>query len=211
MAKDLKSEYRIHLRVFVVVHVAIAWSMVTLGALDLTGANSLMEKLLAKGGVAAGLLPIVTLVLNGWVKSSYKEVLVFWRTREALPGHRAFTELAPGDSRIDLQRLEASHGVLPTEPEEQNRLWYRLHRKHEERPELRGAHRDYLLARDLTAMGFFLIFAGVAVVAWAGLWSRGGAYYFVALVVEYLVLATAGRHYGERLVCNVLAVEGAGP
>jgi hypothetical protein len=51
------------------------------------------------------LIPVIVLLLSSLIPSSAKAVLVFWRLRHALPGHRAFTDKTLSDPRIDRERL----------------------------------------------------------------------------------------------------------
>lgn len=56
---------------------------------------------------AANVLPlrlaiIVATAINGLLSPDAKAKLVFLRWHHALPGHRAFSELAPKDPRIDM-------------------------------------------------------------------------------------------------------------
>jgi hypothetical protein len=58
-----------------------------------------------------GLAIVVTTVLNGVLKSSVKDRLVFLRWKDALPGHRAFSEYGPADPRIDMAALKKLNAV----------------------------------------------------------------------------------------------------
>src|SRR5206468_1272128 len=89
---------------------------------------------------AVGIAPLVVAVLNGLLPVRFKETIVFWRISHPLPGTRAFTTLAPHDSRIDLGRLRTRHGALPEEPTAQNQLWYRIYKTQDSRPTVSGAH-----------------------------------------------------------------------
>ena len=70
------------------------------------------------------------------------------------------------DPRIDPARLAEKRGVLPDDPQEQNRLWYRIYKQHGEEPGVIDAHQGFLLARDLTALSvvFLIVFGPLALV-----------------------------------------------
>jgi hypothetical protein len=86
--------------------------------------------------VAADLLPIgfamiVTSVANGLLSANMKARLVFLRWKYALPGHRAFSQHALADPRIDTARLKKSLGSnIPEDPGAENRVWYRIFKEH---------------------------------------------------------------------------------
>lgn len=73
---------------------------------------------------AANLLPVglaivVTTVANGLLSSPMKDRLVFLRWNQALPGHRAFSEHAKADPRIDFARLQRACGNKRSQGSEQ--------------------------------------------------------------------------------------------
>jgi hypothetical protein len=166
---------------------------------------------LASGARVAGvsIAPVIVLLLTSLLSSEIKAVLVFWRVRNVLPGHRAFSLYAVKDPRVDVERLRAAVGEFPRAPRDQNALWYRLFKKVEADPAVAQAHRHFLLFRDLAALSFLL-----AVVAPPGLYfvGAGPASVWFALglfAVQYLATAIAARHNGVGLVGNVLALHGA--
>src|SRR5215469_13702780 len=73
-----------------------------------------------KNGLVLTMMPVLVLVLSGIFSSGLKANVVFWRLKNALPGHRAFTRLAPKDPRIDMKQLREKLGDLPRAAKEQN-------------------------------------------------------------------------------------------
>jgi hypothetical protein len=155
------------------------------------------------------LAPVVVLLLTSLLPADLKAVLVFWRIRNALPGHRAFSVYAPKDPRVDVDRLRAVVGAFPASPREQNALWYRLFKKVDGDPAVAQAHRHFLLFRDLASLSLLL-----GIIAAGVLYALGGgaASIWLALAlfgVQYVATAIAARLHGVALVCNVLALHGA--
>lgn len=187
---------------FVAAHGAIFYALTT-GAenpLSFTG-NALQS---AAWATASGILAII---LNGILSSNAKAILVFWRVRNPLPGCRAFTHILVSDPRIDPTVLRGRLGELPTDPDAQNRLWYRIYKKHEGESVVSDAHRHYLLTRDLASMGaVFLGTLGPLSVFLVGIDHRMMIYLGV-LGVLYVSSALAARTYGKSFVANVLAAE----
>lgn len=202
----LKSENQIWLFGFLVVNLA-AFAVVTYIGLDgVSGAiqwvQSNWESL-----SAVGLGVVVTTVVSNLISPQLKAVLVFWRWPNPLPGHRAFSRYLGKDPRIDPHRLQDKVGDFPSDPSEQNRLWYRIYRAHESEPSVMGAHKDFLLTRDITWLSFamFVLFGLGSV--FIGETTLQTVWYPAILVSQYVVAAIAARRSGVRFVLNVLAVE----
>lgn len=150
--------------------------------------------------------PIAAIVLNGLLSNKFKEILVFWKLKNRLPGCKAFTELVLTDQRIDIGALKRKIGDLPKDPTEQNRKWYNLYRSISDNDVVFGSHRDFLFTRDLCAISFvFILFLLPAVyIFWSNAYMK--SCYAILLISQYFVTAIAARNYGNRLVCNVLAI-----
>ncbi|MBU0607832.1 MAG: hypothetical protein KKI08_08080 [Armatimonadetes bacterium] len=161
-----------------------------------------LEKCVKTGTGALG-LQLFALLLSYVVPVGIKNVLVFWRVRHALPGCRAFSVYACRDPRVDLQAIERTLS-LPTDPDDQNRIWYGLFKKVENETVVLQAHGRYLLFRDLTAIAALLVplLAVPTFVLSTGIvpWVYAGL-----LVGGFLALSLAGRNAGQRFVCDVLA------
>lgn len=183
----------------------------TLAAFAFPSALDQAASWLASGSRIAGasIAPVIVLLLTSLLPSDFKAVLVYWRVREVLPGHRAFSVHAAQDPRVDLERLRAAVGVFPKSPRDQNTLWYRLFKKVEGDPAVAQAHRHFLLFRDLAALSLLLGIAAPIMLYFLG---AGLGAIWVALglfTIQYLATAVAARLHGVGLVRNVLALHGA--
>src|ERR1700720_3355019 len=74
--------------------------IVTSGTID----GLSIEKIMTRG-VAAAAAPVIVLLLSSLLSADAKAMLVFWRFRNVLLGHRAFSVYAHRDSRINLEGL----------------------------------------------------------------------------------------------------------
>lgn len=168
-------------------------------------ANDWLEKLLSATFFAA-IAYVATIILSGLLPSKAKYILVFWRLKYVLPGHRAFSELMDKDPRIDTNLLIERYGQLPQDPKIQNKLWYRIYKEYEMNKTVLEAQKSFLLMREMTAITAILI----PVFTIIGLWISPDwsifTFYLLTLLILASVTATAGRNYGERLVLNVMAV-----
>ncbi|QCP55077.1 hypothetical protein FAZ95_38725 [Trinickia violacea] len=151
-------------------------------------------------------LPIVVLLLSGLVPHTVKAMLVFWKVRNVLPGHEAFTRYGPADPRVDMVGLRKNVGVFPVDPAEQNAFWYRLYRRVESEVPVADAHKMYLLWRDAAALSLPLILVVPLLLRWDGATAKAAWIACAIFAAQYFLTAIAARHCGVRFVCNVLAV-----
>jgi hypothetical protein len=151
-------------------------------------------------------LPIAVLLLSGLVPHNVKAMLVYWKLKNVLPGHEAFTRYGPADPRVDMAALRKNVGALPTEPAEQNAFWYKLYRRVESEIPVAGAHKMYLLWRDAAALSLPLVIALPLLLRWNGAGTNAAWIACAIFAGQYLLTAIAARHSGTRFVCNVLAI-----
>jgi hypothetical protein len=202
--KPLKVQNRWQIWLFVILNSAFLYGVVQANTIQIDGVRSIFTDTskLVPFGLAIG----IATVLNGVLSANAKARLVFLRWRNALPGHRAFSQYAGSDPRIDIHALErVLRAPLPKEPAEQNWVWYRLYKTIENDPLILEAHKEFLLTRDFTGLAaLFVIFFGSA--GFYSIPSIGIAViYFLLLIVQFFVVRLAAVHYGIRFVTNVLA------
>lgn len=204
MAKTLKDQNRLGLTLVVLANVVALYGLVAAAPLanaDWIKAGEALARI-----VPAGLGAILIGVLNAQLDATMKARIVFLRWNDPLAGCRAFTKLAPKDSRIDMDGLKKRLGELPTEPAAQNSTWYRLYREVADKPAILHANKEYLFTRDyhVLAIGMLVAFSLVAIWALPDLTTR--LLYIGAMVLQVLITGQAARNHGDRLVCNVLAL-----
>ncbi len=205
----IKSRYRWYLRTFVVLITLFISAVFSDGdVLRAVLAGQWMDLVDFKHMLSLG-LPLATLVLDGIATPHFKAVLVYWKWRNPLPGHEAFTVHGKDDRRVDMNALEAEHGPLPTHSAEQNLLWYKLSRVTADRASVDEAHYAWLLMRDLTnlSVGLVSVSVGLAaafrVVGWDLLILVSGQ------GLLYVLLRQVAANKGIRYVTTVLAEAGA--
>ncbi len=149
-------------------------------------------------------------IINAQISAETKSRIVFMRWRNPLPGCEAFTRLASADPRIDLSSIQSAYGPLPTDPLQQNALWYKMYKSVETDPSVIQVHRDYLLTRDYTGLSLMMaIVLGAA--GFIQIPSAGTAVlYFALLLVQFILSSRSARNHGRRFVTTVLALKGAG-
>lgn len=205
MGKTLKSEYFRGYYLFIGFH--LLFFIIIIFNLDReTSIEAILEGNYHNPLIAFS-LPIIAFLINGILPPNLKETIVFWKIKNPLPGCRAFSKLAPQDSRIDLEVIKGNCGEIPSDPAKQNSYWYKIYKRHQDDASVRDAHRNYLFARDLTC------FCSLYVLIWfvaLFILPIGLGFLIITLVIaEFLILMVAARNYANRFVCNVLAEESA--
>lgn len=207
--KTLKQENLRYVQTYTIFLIVISWFFVQrLSVRDIfhlaNTVNDWIEKLLSATLLAA-IAYIVTVILSGFLSSKIKYILVFWRLKHTLPGHRSFSQLMAQDTRIDAAVIAGKYGELPQEPEMQNRLWYRIYKQYELDKTVLEAQKNFLLMREITAITVIFIPVFTATGLFILSDFRSFFFYLLFLLVIAAVTATAGRNYGEQLVLNVMA------
>lgn len=204
MAKSLKEQNRWQIWLIVAANSLFLYGVVQANAIEVLGLSAIFKNV--GNLLPVGIALIAATVLNGLLSANTKATLVFLRWQNALPGHRAFSQYAKSDPRIDLDALGQLHGSpLPNDPVEQNRVWFRMYKTVENTPAVLQVHRDFLLLRDYTGLAvLFVVFFG-AVGVYAIETSKTAGLYLVLLVIQYLFVRQAASNYGIRMVTTVLS------
>lgn len=150
-------------------------------------------------------LPVAVVLLASLLPNSVKASLVYWKIKEALPGHQAFSKYGPADSRVDMAALRKNIGIFPVGPREQNALWYKLYRKVGSEIGVMDSHKSFLLFRDMAAISALLAFIVPAAFLLADVHPVVAAWSFTLLLAQYLMAAISARNCGIRFVGTVLA------
>jgi hypothetical protein len=210
---SLKREYRSRLIAVFIANLALFSAAAAYGVIQLDGISAVANKWqevtknLGSAAAAALIALAITTVLNGLLSSDMKARMVFWRWSHPLPGSRAFSHYLPKDPRIDFDALAKNLEELPTQPADQNRLWYRrIYQAVQNDPIVLEVHKDFLFCRDYAALSLlFLIFLGAA-----GVYTIPSTYtaltYLLFLAIQFVVTTLAARNYGVRMVTTSAAV-----
>lgn len=158
-----------------------------------------------------GLALALTSIVNAQLTHLHKARIVFWRWDHPLPGSRVFSELAQDDYRIDLAEMKKRWSPLPTDPREQNSLWYRLYQSQQASPAIGHLDRNWLFARDYACVVALLIpiLSLAAAIQFSSL--RSYLTLLAALVMQFLLARQAAKNYADRFVTTVVAQALANP
>lgn len=201
----IKSENRKWLIGYLILHIVVFALFGSLINFDLIDADQLVSKLRNPQGFIPLTAAILIIVLEGLFKNSVKEFLVFWRLKNRLPGHRAFTKIGPNDSRINMERVKALFpDGLPVDPKKQNSKWFQLYREYQDELQVFYSHKAFLLTRDLASLTVIFIPLSIFGHFLLGSTAQMVVYHLSILVILFAGISLSARHYGERFVANVL-------
>lgn len=151
--------------------------------------------------------PILASFLNNLIPSEIKSTLVFWRLKHVLPSHRAFSKVLIRDTRIDSEDLKLKIGETPQSPENQNKVWFKVYKKHENNNIVSSSHRAFLLYRDFTGITCIFLIALIPLYFLFNLSNKQFVVIAIAYLTQYILVVIAARNSGYRFVGNVLRVE----
>jgi hypothetical protein len=210
MSTSLVEQNRPTLNAFVIANVVLLY-LVIVGFSPDTTLPAVIEAFF-KSAAAMTLVGILTVLLGGLLSPLAKAQIVFLRWEEPLPGSRAFTAEILNDPRINRDVLEKKLGKFPTVAQKQNEEWYRLYKKHEDKPSVTQAQMSYLLTAEMVIIGLIaLVIFGISTYFKPGIIEVPYYNYVLALLIVQLLLTwKAARTYGVSFVRNVLAEESAG-
>ncbi|MEW6662858.1 MAG: hypothetical protein ACOY9Y_00495 [Bacillota bacterium] len=166
----------------------------------------LMNELRDKKAFMVIIAPLLSFVLSSIINAEAKAVLVFWKIKNPLPGTRAFTEICNKDTRIDIKILKEKIGHIPTDPKQQNYVWYnKIYKKVQENTPVLLAHKNFLLARDLASISFLFFLITPWIIYFVSKDIRYTLLYVLITFLQYIVLSIVAQNHGKRFVGNAIA------
>jgi hypothetical protein len=164
-------------------------------------------------GLVNGILPASGLValchlLQDVLPVSWKEFLVFGRTKERLPGHRAYSQVCSNDSRIPQTFLAAAVKSHSSSEAQQTR-WYAAYLTHQHSEQVSHANLRYIAWLDATSILLMLALGTPVFGAWGIIGWPECLWVGVSCLALFFLVGTAARNSACALVCNVVALEAA--
>jgi hypothetical protein len=202
---SLKTKNAAYLWTFIGANFAVFFAVIIGAKIDYASVDHFWHRISAKDGFVAVCMPLFAVVLNGVLGDLAKARLVFWRWKNPLPGCRVFSILMHTDPRIDVASLKAKHGSFPRSAKEQNVLWFQMYKKHADSITISEGHRLYLLTRDMASGSAIFAVAFSFCAMFSSVGKEIIFLYSVALLLQFVTIATSARNYGNRFVLNVMA------
>ena len=153
-----------------------------------------------------------SVIISNILPNKWKYVIVFFRFRNSLPGHRC-KKLCESDPRLTMNDLKKRWSELFSKNMDeslQNSYWYQnIYLPVKNEPEIQQAHRIFLLFRD-AASGLFIL------LVFSVIWKIISLMYsvpslnlivFIVLILMILILCLVGKQSGERMVVNAVAIQ----
>ena len=153
---------------------------------------------------------VISVWLTYLIPADLKHMLVFFRTKNVLPGHR-FIRLSEKDARIDNEQLNTEIkdiAEMRGSPAQQNQYWYRtIYRPLGDEPEVASIHKSFLLYRDAASVALIcLMFFGIGQVAIPELSAIIGLKGLGIIATFMAFLLLAANTAGNRFVTTSVAV-----
>ena len=151
---------------------------------------------------------LAAMLIQDLVPKQLKEVLVFWRRHERLPGHRAFSEIAFSSPNIDTDSIVDIELLRSLDAEKQQWEFYKHYSAVRENPAVSHLSQRYIAWRDTAALLFLLCCVSIPLIATideskalsAGLILSGISAFF------FLLTVLAARNSAYSLVIQVLSL-----
>jgi len=202
-SKPLKETNKVLIGIILIANVVLYYLAVKTDAL--LSADWPMVYKNVMDAIPAGGVAIFSGILNAQLSPAMKARIAFLRWNNPLPGSFAFTKYAHEDPRVDVAALEKKYGPLPTDPKDQNRLWYKLYKTVEDEAAVLQVHREYLFTRDYNGLSLLMLI-GLGAAGFYQIPSlKTAGIYFLALLFQFFLTGQAARHHGKRFVTSVLA------
>lgn len=205
---EIKPQNFPKLTLFFVLNVSVFFILASDKSFNASMWKFIKDIALTENGAIFLIASLAIIVLDGVVPNGLKDFFVFWRRPHPLPGHRAFTVIAKkSPDTIDLKVLRKYANPLPKVPAKQNKLWMDIYEKYQDHPSVTQVHRAYLLTREMTSLCvlFALLFPTVLYLIQVDKPDHVFALkYFAVLFVQFILIATSSRSYGNGLVHVVL-------
>ena len=204
MGISMKANNIVPLSVLMVLQFAVV-SLVNQSAFDISYVEMLKDTSGAMLAIGA---------VSGWLSHlmppDLKNVLVFWRWNNVLPGHR-FIQLSERDRRIDTALLKArvsEFELLKQNNSEQNSYWYKeFYRPSNKQDEVASTHRAYLLYRDAAAVSCVSAFALLVAKQFLGEYFSEVSYQSLwVFALAIIGFSIAAKNAGNRLVTTAVAI-----
>ena len=166
---------------------------------------------LAEQATVMAIITCFGAIFSDFLPNHLKHTLVYFRLHNVLSGHRC-RKLCEKDPRLDMNELRRRWPELFAQKKnevEQNAYWYKnIYSPVKNEPEVRQAHRSFLLYRD-AASGLFILLLGSLL--WHGIspyisLPALGGWALLVLAGVILLQCQAGKQSGNRLVVNATAV-----
>lgn len=160
--------------------------------------------------IAIPLITIIGLVIMNSVSSKFKEIIIFWKLKYALPGFRWQSKIACKDSKLNIEILNKKY-VKNLLPQKQQDIWYKAYQRYKSDEGILESHKEYLFSRDLCTTTVLLIPIIVIIYLFSKIYFNLHISFLIIniiiLISIYLLLVWITRNSANRFVCNVLALD----
>lgn len=158
---------------------------------------------------AAALLSVAAALVQDLVPKPLKEFAVFWRFRERLPGHRAFSHEIESTHRFDVNRILNWNELKNLVSTNQQKIFYRVYKKHRDIPAVYHYSFRYLAWRDTGSMLLILAIVTMALSSFkiVQIGAIPALKISTTCLCFWLLTVLAARQASKELIVQVLCAE----
>ena len=153
-------------------------------------------------------------VCDCMISNSVKKIIVFWW--KPMPGETIFSDIKKDskDRRFTAEEATIAYSEIysnmPADVKSrcqyENSKWYDLLRQHESESKVQGAHRDYLMCRDMATTTVLMIVVYI-ILSYVMKLISFNKKAIIYLVVVYIICMIATRVKSKRFVKTVVACD----
>lgn len=214
--RNIKKEYKkyvvIYFLIYIIINIAIIAfnnNLISGDILNILQNNEFIIKPLYSI-IAIPLITIIGLVIMNSVSSRFKEIIIFWKLKYALPGFRWQSKIVCKDSKLNIEILNKKYGKNLS-PKKQQDIWYKAYQRCKSDEGILESHKEYLFSRDLCTTTVLLIPIIVIIYLFSKMYFNLHISFLIInisiLISIYLLLVWITRNSANRFVCNVLALD----
>lgn len=152
------------------------------------------------------------MLVQDLVPKPVKEAMVFWRFKNRLPGHKAFTAKFMRNPRIDIENIPNLENLSVASCDVQQREFYRLYKSVADVRSVAHYSQRYIAWRDLSAL--LVILGLVSIPVLFSFNSERGLTVGITLAatafLSFLFTSFAARNAANELIIQVLLLIGHG-
>lgn len=202
MKLNLKTQNYPLIGIYIIFNVSIFLTLYNSGNITTDTITMYFNELKIKDGIFFTVLSLLIIITGGMFSNKLKEIIVFWKTENRLPGCEAFSKFIYEDDRINIKKIKDKYGKLPNNPKKQNSLWYKIFKSLNDKS-IHKTHKDFLLCRELSVITILLFLLSIPIFI---KYSIIGLYFLIFLIFEYILVRYCAKNTAERLVVNTLAL-----
>ena len=106
MKLNLKTQNYPFIAIYIIFNVSIFLTLYNNGDISIQTITLYFNELKIKDGIFFTILSLFIIIIGGMFSNKYKEIIVFWKLKNRLPGCEAFSKYINEDDRINIKKIK---------------------------------------------------------------------------------------------------------